>query len=311
MLFSLLLISLCAARGPLHPQVFGIYTDFGPGDKRTIVQLGEVNMTTGEVDQLQTLFVYEGGSGTFDGISAFDQDNGRFFYSNDFANSYVFGVGVQPPYPLRAPIWLEDNGVASISYDWKDKQLLISDIITQPPQNRLVIYPNSPDKSTTVITLSNFSLGAGCFDSEKKQWFNLATVGANSSILTTVALPSGNVVSSVSVDCGILSKIWVEAKHPDFDSRLWGLKELQTRSSLSYYLANINPSTGSCELLKIPSSGIVTAASFDQHNGVLFYHDATNSGNFVRSASVRTGRTSFVKLVSQFPLSDLAVRFLN
>jgi hypothetical protein len=117
MLF-VVLFCLVAARGPIHPQVFGIYTDFGPGEKRTIVQLGEVNLTSGAVEQKQQLFVYEGGSGTFDGISAFDQEGGRIFYANDFANSYVFSVGVRAPYAIGAPIFLEDNGVFSISFDW-------------------------------------------------------------------------------------------------------------------------------------------------------------------------------------------------
>jgi hypothetical protein len=67
---------------------------------------------------LQTLFVYEGGSGTFDGISAFDQYGGLFYYTNDFANSYLFGVHPRCPLALTAPIFLEDNGIGSVSYDW-------------------------------------------------------------------------------------------------------------------------------------------------------------------------------------------------
>ncbi len=54
-------------------EVYGIFTDFGPGLKRTIVQLGSVDVSSGNVTQLQSLFVYEGSSGTFDGISAFDR----------------------------------------------------------------------------------------------------------------------------------------------------------------------------------------------------------------------------------------------
>jgi hypothetical protein len=89
------------------------------------------------------------------------------------------------------------------------------------------------------------------------------------------------------------------------------LKEVQVGASLQYFLANIDPKTGSCNMLRVPASGIVTAMSFDQHNGVLFYHDASDSGNILRTASVRTGATTSLLLQTNFPLSDMAVRFLN
>ncbi len=92
-MFALLLAvgcSLALARAPKHPEVYGIYTDFGPGNQRTIVRSGRVNTTDGRVEQQATLFEYLGSSGTFDGISAFDQDAGTIYYANGSVVALVF-----------------------------------------------------------------------------------------------------------------------------------------------------------------------------------------------------------------------------
>ena len=90
MLVLLAFVAVALARAPKHAEVYGVYTAFGPGGQRTIVQSGRVNLTSGAVTQQATLFQYLGGSGTFDGISTFDQEDGVLWFVNDFANAVSF-----------------------------------------------------------------------------------------------------------------------------------------------------------------------------------------------------------------------------
>ncbi len=306
------LLSLAAARAPKHAEVYGIYTDFGPGNQRTIVQSGRVNLTSGVVTQQATLFEYLGGSGTYDGISAYDQDDGIIYYVNDFANAYVWGVATRYPYAMTAPIFLEDNGVETVAWDWKDKQLLIVDFVQQSGAYRLVLFPKDPTKSTRTYVFPPLVVaGPGAYDPEKGLFFNLNSVSAAQAVLTAFDIASGVVVQNLTVQCGNIAKVWVEQSHPDFTSRLWGVRANFTNNQLSYDLININLVTGACPAIRIPSQGIATAFAFDERNGVLFYNDATNGGNFLRTTSVRTGQSTQLLLLSPFTLSDLAVRFVE
>jgi hypothetical protein len=204
--------------------------------------------------------------------------------------------------------------------------LLVSDFVQQTSQYRLVVYPLSPSKSTRVIPIS-FPMGVAAYDSEDGLWHNLQSTSPTTGVLTSVNISSGVTASSVNVQCGNIDKIWVEARHPDFTSRceantcgvffkqfffarLWGVRA-NFSSSLTYDLVNINLTTGACQSMSLPSGGIITAFAFDQHNGVLFYNDATDGGNFLRRASVRDGKTSSLKLLNPFTFSDLAVRFVE
>jgi hypothetical protein len=312
LLAFILFLALAAARAPKHAEVYGIYTDFGPGNQRTIVQSGRVNLTSGAVTQQATLFQYLGSSGTFDGISAYDQEDGILYYVNDFADAYVWGVGTRYPYALTAPIFLEDNGVENVAWDWKDKQLLITDFVKQTGAYRLVIFPKDPIKSTrTYVFPASVTAGPGAYDPEKGLFFNLNSLSSSSSVLTAFDVSSGVAVQNLTVQCGNINKVWVEESHPDFTSRLWGVRANFTNNNLSYDLINVNLASGACPAIRIPSQGIVTAFAFDERNGVLFYNDATNGGNFLRTTSVRTGKSSQLLLLSEFTLSDLAVRFVD
>ncbi len=216
------------------------------------------------------------------------------------------------PYALKAPIFLEDNGVAQISFDWKDRQLLVSDVVQNTGQFRLVVYPLNPALSTrTFIFPSNVAPGNGAYDPEKGLFFNVASSSATWSNLTALNINTGAVARSLTVQCGYINKLWVERSHPDFTSRLWGVRANFSNNDLTYDMININLQTGACQTLRIPSAGIVTAFAFDDRNGVLFYHDASNQGNFLRTASVRDGKNTQLLLQTQFALSDLAVRFVE
>lgn len=82
MLILALFLACVVARAPKHPEVFATFTNFGPGDQRTIVHSARVNTTDGAIIQQATLFNYLGSSGTVDGISAFDQEGGTIYYAN-------------------------------------------------------------------------------------------------------------------------------------------------------------------------------------------------------------------------------------
>ena len=190
--------------------------------------------------------------------------------------------------------------------------MLITDFVQQGSVYRLAIFPKDPTKPTRTYTFPpSVVAGSGAYDPEKGLFFNLNSVSSSVAALTAFDIGSGVVVLNLAVQCGNIVKVWVEESHPDFTSRLWGARANFTNNQLSYDLVNINLITGACPALTIPSAGIVTAFAFDQRNGVLFYHDAADSGNFLRSTSVRTGRSTQLALLTNFPLSDLAVRFVE
>ena len=307
MLLVLFFIACAVAR---TPEIYCIYTDFGPLNEQTIVVSGRLNVYNGTVTKQNTLFTYLGGSGTYDGISAFDQKSGSIFWVNDFANSYIWGTQVDAPIALLPPIYLEDNGVVALTFDWKNRMLIATDYIAKTKTSRFIVYPvDNVNLGPKVTNLpSSVFLGAGAFDPERAEYYNIATNGS-AFVLTTLNISSGAILRSAP-SCAV-DKLWVEGKHADFESRLWGFAANFTDNKLHYDLVNINPDTRACLKLPVPSDGIVTASGFDHYTGVLYYIDATDAGNFLRSTDTRTGHSESVKMASPYGCSDLAVRFVE
>ena len=305
-----LLVVPSLARSPLHPVVTGIYTDFGPLKEQTIVVQGRVDLETGVVTKQADLFFYLGSSGTFDGISTFDEKNGVFYYVNDFSDAYIHSAEtIQAPFSIHAPIYLEGNGVESLAFDSVNRTLIATDFVKASNQFRLVLFPvDNLHLGPTIFTMpAGVEASLGAFDADRDEYYNVQVNSTNSSVLTSFNLHTGAVVRTLPVHCTV-DKLWVDRAHPDFTSRLWGV---HANGDLHYDIVNIDLQSGVCSMipLKTSAGSIVTSFAFDGENGVLFYSDVGSSGNMLRSTSVRDGSSTELPLKSNFPFADIAVRF--
>jgi len=311
MKFVLLAFCCVAAVAALSPEVYVVYTDFGPIQEQTIVVSGKVNLEDGTVKKQNQLFSYLGSSGTFDGISAYDQKEGALYYVNDFANAYIWGTRTTAPFDILPPTFLEDNGIVALNFDWKQRRLLVVDVVKQTGQNRLVLFPvDNQALGPKVIDIpAEIRPGIGAYDAERDVYYNYASDPTNST-LTVLDLKSLNVTKTLTVGC-TLDKLFVENSHPDFTSRLWGIHANFT-GGLHYDIANINLDTGVCSLIPLPTSkdGIMTVSAFDPFNGVLFYADVSDSGQVLRTTNVRDGHNTELAIKSSLGFSDMAVRFV-
>ena len=208
-------------------------------------------MSTGQVFAEVEVFQYLGGSGTFDGISTFDQSTGTLYFVNDFADSYIFGAKIQYPYALRAPIFLEDNGVVALAFDRTRQRILATDIIKAANLKRLVIFPTVPYLETSVITLpSDITLGPGAHDDKNQIYFNVGTaIGQTNSVLTLVNITSKQVTKTVQLKCGPFQKLWHDPDAPIFQSRLYGVTDVFGKpANISYSITEIDVESGDCKV---------------------------------------------------------------
>lgn len=313
---SMICILFIALTNGMRAEVFGIYTVFGSGEQRTIVHGGQLDMQTGNVHSIAKIFTFFGSSGFLDGVSAFDQKRGIFFYTSDFMDSYIYGVDTTSG-KLQPPIFLEDSGIVSLHFDFVRDRLLVVDFVNLSNHSRvtrMVAIPMAENASYTAFSFpTSFQPGNDAFDSKMGLYYSLDfTTGAlsiwkvdSSSLILTKTIQTTN--------CSYITKFFISAVHPVFTSSLWGVQESpQSNNQILYQISNLNFANGVCESQSIPATGILTCYAFDELSGTLFYFDTGSQSPCVRQFNVRTSETKKTIIPSsQWTFSDIAVRFIR
>lgn len=153
-LVSLLLAFVCVECTVLYGVTLG---KSGDGTE-SVVQIVEVNITTGNVTLIENSFYYYDQRGIALGISAFDQQNMRFLYVTNYREDFIYSVDVNKSLILP-PLSIGSAEIHSLRYDTVGAQLLVEAIYPDRSSVFLTVpyLPTLPIK--TLLNLTELGIG--------------------------------------------------------------------------------------------------------------------------------------------------------
>jgi len=250
-----------------------------------------------------------------DGISTFDSKNNVFYYVTDATSDLnIYSANVITK-SLQAPIDIYSYSIGNLAFDNVQERLLVSAYNTKFVPYFVVYGIN--EGPVQLFETTPIQLGTGVYEASSQIFYNFWAFRNGSSevyMLTKIGLSNPNfpTYTNVTVGCTYYpSKLYVDASIP---TSLYGIVEVFSatnstkggKATLTYYIYLINKTTGACSnIVQLPAlGGIVTAYTFG--NGVLYYAEATDSGNFLHIYTVATKQHRFVPVM--YVLEDVQVQ---
>jgi len=276
------------------------YTDVGSNGQVTVDHIGMIDLTTGVITPISVNYIYLGGSATIDGISAFDNTNGVFFYTTDGSTTDIYSVHVQTG-NLLAPIDLYASSIASLTFDDGGAQLIIS-YYNQQKQPTIVFWPVDGSTITTLTVPSTIGLTeATTYNSRTKVFYNAVSVPTANNITIWAfqagAIPKASVITNCPI--GYVIDLFI-----DSNQNLVGMGE-SFAGTLKYYWVTFDMNKLTCAYQLLKTSGIVTAATFD--GKVLYFNEAINGGDLIHSYN--SGNGTYTSVNCNEVVEDLQIQF--
>jgi len=300
---ALLLVFLVGCYAQQPPTVYAVITEFIDKYTETAIFTVSVDLTTGAVKNVTENFIYNGGSATVDGVSAFDPKTGIYWYATDAATPYIYSTNVYQKTvdpPLDTGATYVDLLVANSGTG------LLWAIVEASNGNFLISVRNDGTVKTAMQFNSGYNLDyicSGAIDSVKNLFYLI--VSTNASIrnpaykIFTIDLASNQVVfTSPSIMNGPGFP-----QYFGFDrasGNLYGMFEQSTNENLIYSAMVLNPQTGFVSLNAVPSiTGIITCSTYSNQisrllaaetNGLLHFINPVN-GKEEKPLKIGTGNS--------------------
>jgi len=297
------------------PILYARVTSFGKSGYRTIDNCAAVDLNTGAMTLLTQNYIFLEASITIDGISTFDSTNNVFYYVTDATSDLnIYSANVVAK-TLQAPIDIYSYSIGNLAFDNTMGRLLVSAF-----NNKFVPYfvvYGINEGPVQLFETTPVQLGTGVYEASSQTFYNFWSYRGGSSqvyMLTKIGISNPNfpTYTNVTVGCNYYpSKLFLDAAVP---TTLYGVVEVfseaksnsNSSATLTYFIYNINKTTGACtNIVQLPSlGGIVTSYTFG--DGVLYYGEATNGGNFLHIYTVATKQHRQVP--TMFVLEDIQVK---
>jgi len=295
----------------LASNLFAVVTEYSENNQQTRVTTVQLNRNTGAVTNVTTNFVYAGGSASIDGISAFDQINGRYYFAPDSVTAFIYGTDVKNKHPLPT-LDIGADTIDRLTFDGTNNRLYA--IFAAKTGTYLAAI--GPETFQPILQIpSQFNVGyimTGAVDGRRNTYYLAAKIGSTPTptyAIATINLSNGQIIRQAAIDnrtCTLFPEyLWFDSS----SGNLLGAGEAQQGNQLAYYFLKISPATGSCVKLPISApDGIITAFSFDSSTNQLWMAEATNNGPYIFSYNVVTGRqTTPVQVASNLTPESLEV----
>jgi len=264
--------------------IYGLITVAGGNSTQTVLQTVQIDPNTGKFAMVARNIFYVGTSGTYEGISTFDQVNQNFFYATDFYTSFVLGVNVGSS-KLLPPISIDANGVyanriTTIQRDRTHSQLLISGLYEDGSEALLAL----PDSGPTQLLFNFTTVGKGDVISsavnDDNAVYYFAHSNATGFFLSAFAINEPEVTATIKFDCEAL-----EPTHFFYSSagvpKLIGVGRNVTTNDPVYFEVGGGGSTA-CSFRSLSlKNAIISSASFDPTTSSLYMAFAVPSAGFL------------------------------
>jgi len=242
--------------------------------------------------------IIAGGSGTVDGISAFDSSRSVYYYATDFVVPWIYQVDIKrdtilPPIDLPGAI-----GVEGLNTDPKRGVLFARYFDSNGIGYILNIQmPNGP--VTTVATLStNYHIGgwisASAYNPITQLYYLTANKNASTMNYNILAINtnSGNILNEIAISC---KNMFPQRLYYDSNMLLLVGGGMSLNGE-GYFAFWVDPMSGNCvsKPLQVESNGVVTSFAYDNGNSILYYQVATNTaaGGVLQSYNIVSGKQS-------------------
>jgi len=224
----------------------------------------------------------DGGSATVDGISAFNQKEGIYYFATDFVSDLIFSSDVRKGTNL-APIDIGAQSIEGLIFDNTGNQLLVLYELKGLIGLAAVTTQNVRQVTSIPSTYNANYIMVGAVDNQAN-FYLTAKVGTSSALtyaVATISLTSGLIANSanLSATCNVFPQ------HLEWDqssSSLIGGAMSSEANTLVYWFLKINPKDGSCVKTQLKvAEGIVTCWTFDPIKRVLWFGEAINGGAYL------------------------------
>eukprot|EP01064_Diplonema_japonicum_P019264 TRINITY_DN27962_c0_g1_i1.p1 TRINITY_DN27962_c0_g1~~TRINITY_DN27962_c0_g1_i1.p1 ORF type:complete len:302 (+),score=67.11 TRINITY_DN27962_c0_g1_i1:89-994(+) len=301
MLRQLLAITALAAVQGALPDIYAVSVGFGPMKKRTISEGFKVNPTTGEWSQISENFVYVGSSAKWDGVNAFDEANGLFYWATGFGSNLVYSINVTSG-SLQAPIDLYSAGIITLTFDQYNGELIITDV-PQNMQNVSRMTRYSATDVTEATLPSSVVPGRAVVDPAAGHSFiNFNPIAKQLQYLA----PTGNMQKSVTLknECAHIDFLFFDKNHD-----LWATEISIVNGTVKNSITKIDTSTGSCSTPVDFSHNQVLAFTSNVAQGELWYGSVNDTGSYLQSYNPATRASTCITNKAGLPLTDIAVKY--
>jgi len=282
-------------------NLYAVVTEFSGNEEQTRVYTVLLNRNTGRVTNVTANFVYTGGSGSIDGLSGFDQINGRYYFATDDATAFIYGTDIKNKMPLPTL----DIGAESIDhlvFNSLDNRLYT--IFTAKTGTYLAaVGPQTFRPIAQVPSQYNAKyLMIGAVDGRTGTYYLVGKIGptpVSTYGIATIKLQNGQILRQVAIDtktCTLFPEyLWFDSA----TGNLMGGGEAVVNGTLVYYFIKVSPATGTCTKTVLQTlRGIVSCWSYDPTARQLWFVEATGSGAFLESYNVETGQKTTPVLLS-------------
>jgi len=275
-----LLLALCLSNA-LGGTLYGVLTEFSFNDRQTLVFTVKFDLASGSYTNVTENLVFNGGSATVDGISAFDQKGQTYYFATDYLIPLIYSTNVRTQSNL-APINFGATDIESLVYDNSGRQLL-----TLYEVNGAMILgailPQSVNKILAIPTTYNTGdIMVGTADTNGN-YYLLAKYENEIYAVATIDIANGVITKSVKFNADTMTNVFPQSAFYDAQSKMVIGGGLSFESSgLTYYYLEINPATGAVlkQTLGV-AVGIVTSWTFDSIGRVLYFAEAVPLGAYI------------------------------
>lgn len=301
LLLSFYIFSLVSCQ---KPTIYGIVTEFINNNQDTAIYTIIVDQDTGKLTNVTENFVFNGGSGTIDGISALNNYTNTYWYATDSATPFAYSVDVKKK-QLLPPLDIGATSILRFAADGKTG--LTYSIVTA----KTGIYLISIDPTYFVRTIFQFSnqinfgyICATAYNQDSGLLYLIASTKANTSDpqykVFSINVKTGQIVStSNALSCVGFTEYFA---YDPTSKNLYGIILTVVKNALQYSTVIVNPSTGDCKSFPVTelNNGIVTCATYSPSQQLLYVGEATNHGGYLHKVNPLTGHDMDHVLVSDY-----------
>jgi len=291
---------LCFVLSCPATNLYSIVTEFSYNDQETMVYTVLIDRQTGVVTNVTADLMYAGGSATIDGISAFDQRGGRYFWASDSATAEIYSSNVIRKQFLP-PLYIGADAIEGLVYNNINNRLYT----LYAMKSGIILAEIGPQSFRGILGIPpQYNAGyvmKGAVDGKTNTYYLAAKIGTSTAptyAIVTINILNGQITRSVPIDNSTCTLFPEYLWYDETSKLLLGGGESFVGNSLLYYFLKINPVTGQCSKTQLSTPvGIVTDWSYDSSTEELWFSEATNSGAFLISYNINTGQQTTPVLV--------------
>jgi len=249
-------------------KVFGIILAEGGNGTQTLLEVVQIDTSTGKTTIVAQTIIYVGMSIVYNGISGYDQNHQRLFFSTNFLGDYVYVVDTSKGASLPT-ISVGGSFINSIVYNNAGDQVLI-DTLYADKSEAIVAIPYDPNSSTKLlVNLTTLGIGSvydTTLDSKTGTYYAIYDK-ASQFYLASFSLLTPTKVTTVAITCGTTP---FAPNHVFYDSvggRLLGIGFNSGTKVYDYF--EIVSSKCSTRPTGLP--GTVSCAGYDPTSSILYF----------------------------------------